>query len=201
MDPLPFSTMIYLGSLLAGWVLLPLIPAILIYWLFPNTAVAVEGPFASLTVKAGGAFAAYLVVFAALIPLVQTTKDTIGGFQRQFWTVKGQIKLLNADGLEFRSDDLIKKLRMRPPAFSVESYHATLKILEDDGQLPFPIIIEIPEFGEHVMTLKTAEATIDPYKKTIQLKAPILISPAPVLGSNRPISVSQSDRAHATETR
>jgi hypothetical protein len=40
-------------------VLCPLIPAILIYRLFPETKVSVPGPLAGLTLRAGGAFAAY----------------------------------------------------------------------------------------------------------------------------------------------
>lgn len=193
-------TMIYLGSLYAGWVLLPLIPAVLIYWLFPNTAVAVDGPFANLTVKASGAFAAYLIVFAATYSLIQTTRDTIGGFQRQFWTVRAQIKLVNAEGIEVRSDDLINKLRVRPPTFAVDSYLATLKVLEDEGQLPFRITVEIPEFGEEPVDLKAAQigATVDAYKKTILLKEPILIRKSPNMGSNRPTFVSQSERAQAS---
>ena len=70
------------------WVLLPLVPAILIYWLFPNTAVAVSGPLASLTVRASGAFAAYLAVFLVTYPLVQRTEQTIGGFQHPFWKIR-----------------------------------------------------------------------------------------------------------------
>jgi hypothetical protein len=190
--------MIYLGSMYAGWVLLPLIPAILIYWLFPSTAVAVDGPFANLTVKASGAFAAYLIVFAATYPLVQTTRDTIGGFQRQFWTVRAQIKLLTAEGREIRSDELIKKLRVRPPAFNIDSYYATLKILEDEGQLPFMVIMEIPDFGEEVIGLRTAQAKIDPYKKIIELKDPIQIRQPPMIGSNRATPVSQPDRSQAS---
>ena len=37
------------------WVLLPLAPAVLIYWLFPNTPVAVSGPLSGLTVRTGSA--------------------------------------------------------------------------------------------------------------------------------------------------
>ena len=41
----------------------PLVPAVLIYRLFPNTRVSVSGPLAGLTLRARGAFAAYLVTF------------------------------------------------------------------------------------------------------------------------------------------
>jgi hypothetical protein len=200
---LSMMTMIYLGSLYAGWVLLPLIPAVLIYWLFPSTTVAVDGPFANLTVKASGAFAAYLIIFAATYSLMQTTKDTIGGFQRSFWTITAQIKLLNTDGLEIRADDLIKKLRVRPPPLAVDSYLATLKVFESEGQLPFRITMEIPDFGEEAVDLKTQiGATTNLFRKTIEFKEPIQIRKSPDMGSNRPTPVLQLDRAQAsTETR
>jgi hypothetical protein len=202
MDMLALMTMIYFGSLYISWVLLPLIPAILIYWLFPNTAVAVDGPFANLTVKASGAFAAYLIVFAATYPLVQTARDTIGGFQRQFWTVRAQIKLVNSDGKETRSDELVQNLRVRPPVYHVDSYHATLKVLEEEGQLPHMITIEIPGFDNKPIILKSARAaaTVDHYKKVIELNEPILINQKPNLGANRATSVSQADSRASTES-
>ena len=58
------------------WVLLPLVPSVLIYRLFPNTAVAVSGPLANLTIRASGAFAAYLIIFVFTYPLIQTTKES-----------------------------------------------------------------------------------------------------------------------------
>src|SRR5262249_1973110 len=64
--------------LLGIWVALPLVPAILIYRYFPNTQVAASGPLAGLTVKASGAFAAYLVVFLLIFGLVSPIKDVIG---------------------------------------------------------------------------------------------------------------------------
>ena len=43
-------------------VLVPMIPLIVIYRLFPDTAVAVTGVLSGLTVRATGAFAAYLIL-------------------------------------------------------------------------------------------------------------------------------------------
>jgi hypothetical protein len=46
------------------YVLLPLIPAVVIFKLFPDTKVTVSGPLQNLTVNATGAFAAYVVTVA-----------------------------------------------------------------------------------------------------------------------------------------
>jgi hypothetical protein len=55
------STVGYSFSLYVLFVLLPLVPAVLIFWLFPESKVAVTGPLQGLTVNATGAFAAYII--------------------------------------------------------------------------------------------------------------------------------------------
>src|SRR5215469_5170360 len=65
-------------GLLALWVLLPLVPAILIYRLFPNTPVVAAGPLAGLRTNASGAFAAYLIVFVITFFLVSSIRDSLG---------------------------------------------------------------------------------------------------------------------------
>ena len=60
------------GGLFGLWVLLPLIPSILIFLIFPMTTIMTRGPLALLTLRAGAAFVAYLIVFAAGYPIVQT---------------------------------------------------------------------------------------------------------------------------------
>jgi len=71
-DPVLDSFVLYLL-----YVLLPLIPAVLIFWLFPEGTVAVEGPLQNLTVKATGAFAAYVVTVVLGFFLVQYVETQI----------------------------------------------------------------------------------------------------------------------------
>jgi hypothetical protein len=80
--------------LLTIWVALPLLPAVLIYRLFPNAPLVVTGPLAGLTIKTGGAFAAYLLIFLLIKSQVETTKDFIGGAMRSYWeiTLENQFK-------------------------------------------------------------------------------------------------------------
>ena len=181
-----------LFGIYAGCILLPLIPAVLIYRLFPSTTVAVSGPLPNLTVRASGAFAAYLVVFAMTYPLVQTTKETIGGFQRQFWTINGQVKLIDAEGKEIRSQSLLNKIAVttKPEPHTVQSYHVRLKVVEG-GEGDFPlVIVQIPQFGEKVIDLKSIRAgiKIDHYYKTIDLREPIIIQEVSHTGAIRTLS-------------
>jgi hypothetical protein len=129
--------------------------------------------------KASGAFAAYLIVFAATFPLIQTTKETIGGFQRQFWTIHGQVKLIDTDGNEMRSQSLLNKIKVttNPDPHTVQSYYVRLKIVEG-GEGDFPlVIVQIPEFGERTLDLKSLAAStkVDYFYKTIDMKEPIII--------------------------
>src|SRR6266404_1962451 len=101
--------------LLAVWVLLPLIPAVLIYRLFPNTSVAVSGPLASLTVRAGGAFAGYLAVFAAIYILVRPAANIVGGFEHSLWSVTGRAQLVDKDDKPRVAADLLAKLKLTQP--------------------------------------------------------------------------------------
>jgi len=157
-------------------VLMPLIPAILIYRLFPSTGVAIRGPLANLSIRASGAFAAYLIVFMVTYPLVQTTKETIGGFQRQFWTISGVVKLLGINGNEITSNDLLNRIDIKTePKLHVIGAHLRLKVVESgEGDLPL-ITVEIPKWGRRDIDLKSISVSIDNYRKTMDLKEPIII--------------------------
>lgn len=190
-----WMVLIGLGALYFAWVMLPAVPAILIYRLFPNTTVAVSGPLAGLTVKAGGAFAAYLIIFAATYePLIPPTRDIIASWQRQFWTINGDIKLVRADGSDQPySESLFSKLRVVKPVIKMfDSNQATLKMEDHDGQWPV-IVIEIPNFGEKAIPLKSmgSKIEINRFRKTINIKEPIIIQEASSGGAVGPISSTQ----------
>jgi len=137
--------------LLGVWVALPLLPAILIYRLFPNTQVAASGPLAGLTVKASGAFAAYLIVFVFIFPLVNMTSDAIGSGVRPFWEITGEVKLIDHHGQEIQNMALLEKmdLRTKPQVLGHTGEILSLKLPQDArGKLP-RIQVVIPKWGEH----------------------------------------------------
>src|SRR5688500_6357198 len=57
-------------ALNALWILLPLVPAVLIYVIFPKSQASAKGLFAGLTIRGGGAFAAYFIVLLASYPVL-----------------------------------------------------------------------------------------------------------------------------------
>jgi hypothetical protein len=92
--------------LLGFWVSLPLLPAVLIYRLFPTTSVAASGPLANLTINASGAFAAYLIVFLIIMPMVNAIQNRIVGELRPSWEIRGQVQLVN-QGKPVSREDLL----------------------------------------------------------------------------------------------
>jgi hypothetical protein len=57
----------------SGWVLLPLVPAILIHRVLPKNTIEVNGPLQGLTVKATGGIASYLVLLLLVGAQMQST--------------------------------------------------------------------------------------------------------------------------------
>lgn len=73
LDSSESTNFLYGVILILVWLLAPLIPAILIYRLFPSSEAFVEGPLQGLKVNAGGAIAGYVILLLLSLILVQPT--------------------------------------------------------------------------------------------------------------------------------
>ena len=100
------------------YLLIPLIPAILIFKNFPETKVAVSGPFQSLTVNTTGAFAAYLLI--VLLGAYPVGRAELQLQWSRFYPVKGVIDL--------NANQIIQGLPN-------ESYWTVSEITNSKGQL------------------------------------------------------------------
>src|SRR5438309_501920 len=107
------------------YLLLPLVPTIVIYWLFPSTAVAVTGPFSSLSVNATGAFAAYFVTVLLGYSLVSDIATSLHRKELGRWVVQGRLVLKDASGNSIEDprqrEQLISQLQVTtmPPFYLV----------------------------------------------------------------------------------
>jgi hypothetical protein len=75
--------------------LLPLVPAILIFLMFPKSSVAAQGPLQGLSIRAGGAFGGYLIILLVLISWISfsgITKAT------RTWTVYANVYVKDDKG-------------------------------------------------------------------------------------------------------
>ena len=181
---------VQLMGLLALWVLLPLIPAILIYWLFPDNKVAVTGPLAGLKVNASGAFAAYLIVFLVVIPKVTQTYNTIGTSVHGTWAISGKLQLIGKDGKDVHSANYFQKAAVRtvPSAVSIQDPIFFITLPDVRGGNPI-FVVEIPDFGGAMKEVKAEE--INWFDRTVEIKAPIVIREEPRnSSSDRPLTAS-----------
>src|SRR6266496_2817914 len=85
-------------ALNASWVLLPLVPAVLIYLIFPKSTTTLRGPFAGLTIRSSGAFAAYFIVLVATTPLLIRQNNNLESLLHPSWIITGTIQLEDVDG-------------------------------------------------------------------------------------------------------
>jgi hypothetical protein len=184
--PMFLFTFLCLLVLLAVWVSLPLLPAILIYRLFPNAPLIVSGPLAGLTVKTGGAFGAYLIIFLLIKSQIDTTKDFIGSAMRSYWQITGEVSLLDESGKEIDAlDQVLQDVRTRPSTVTHDGATLSFKIPEDKiGHVPKVVLYFPHGSGWAPLNLEDLDdtapwwkfwkwfdhkPTIDPFLKTIDI--------------------------------
>ena len=147
-----FSAQGYYLVMMGVAILLPLIPALLLFWLLPSDA-SVSGPFKGMKFKLGGAFAGYFVLFVALQYYFPAPE-----LQRyQVWHVKGRYTL------EGHPDALVaSEVLIDPPDVNVAGQTFTLDIPVDSdeaGKPKFPslMISHAPCHGNGTIDLGLAE--------------------------------------------
>lgn len=162
------------------YVLLPMIPSIVIYRMFPDTKVSATGVLANLNFKTTGAFAAYVVTVFLGFFLVQKTHHQIAQISNPVWTLKAKVDLLNPDGSTYQGSNLIETLVVSIDP-ELQQINGNKVILSVPGskrnwertQLKF----DIPNFGYHILDLGEASenATIDEYELLMKLSDSIPI--------------------------
>jgi hypothetical protein len=152
--------------LLAIWVGLPLVPAILIYRYFPETQVTASGTVAGMMVKASGAFAAYLVVFLLITTVVNATKDVIGAGMRPFWEIRGNVKLVDENGKPISGDELLQTIKFEVVPDPLGHAHGKLrlKVPQEGGDFP-EIYVVIPGWGKSESIDLNRDSWLEQWKK------------------------------------
>jgi hypothetical protein len=91
------AAVLYSFGLYILYVLLPIVPAVVLFRLFPDTKVAVSGPLQNLTLNATGAFAAYVVTVGLGYFVVQNVEDQIKELTTaKVWTVEVPVQLVDS---------------------------------------------------------------------------------------------------------
>jgi len=165
-------------------VLVPLIPAVLIYRMFPDTKVAVSGPLQGLTVKATGAFAAYVITLLIGYGIVKNTPELIGGMVATTWKVHATIKLYDHDNKPLAGSGSLESMHVefRPRLHSPgdDRIHVTIPLEKADS---WPsIVFTMAGFENRALDLqeKIAEGKVVRNNRTreITVKDPIILNRA-----------------------
>jgi hypothetical protein len=175
-EPIVLSFILY-----ALYVLLPLVPTVVIYRMFPNTAVAVSGPLANFSVNATGAFAAYIVTVLLGWFLVSEVADMIRTRERVSWNVTGKLVLTDPSGGDMAGDsqkrkDLLKLLQVTvvPPQFWSTEDAIVAKTTLNERE-PTTLTYTIPHFGSTDRTPNRQNASWDYVTHEVTFHDPIKI--------------------------
>lgn len=163
-------TAVWLSILLyVLFVLVPLLPAIAIYKIFPKTKVGLKGPLQDLQVNASGAFAAYLIVAIVGIFLVNNASTLIRGLASETAEVTSKIVLLDENDKPLPDDqidhlfDLIQP-RITPPheIITKNSVRITLPMKDAPGAIIQYILRDFTTGQADVTAgMRTGERTFD----------------------------------------
>jgi len=179
MDQTAFAVLLSYG-LYVLYVLLPLIPAVIIYRMFPDTRVTAEGSVSNWKVKAGGAFGAYITVVLLGYVVVARTEEIIGGMSACTWTISGKVELRDNKDQLVNGNRLLKTLQVTlvPDIVTKNNQFVELRIPGSGPTLSNATIgLSIPMFGEETIDLEHPQYHVskDSYGKKIEFTDPIVI--------------------------
>jgi hypothetical protein len=182
-------------ALFGLFVLLPIIPASLLYRWFPDTKVSAKGVLSKFTINSSGAFAAYLVTVLVGYFVVAPINEAILGLVKApsgVWTVRGNLQLQDNQGIRIEETNLYDSLSFEfNPEFLVhKNGNMELKIPElEAGVIPrYLITVNVDGFGQKTLSLSklidNADVEVDAKQHLIKLKAPVIVKTVNV--PNRP---------------
>ena len=176
--------------ILSALVLLPLIPAFILFKALPSTAV-VKGPLAGFNVDLGGAFGGY-VALAVFLAGFYHTKLTAP----ETWTVQGELQTVNGE----LPTDLICKLK--PPTLQIEDGKFEFEVPVTASKKQLNLVFEARGYRSATVPVKGLDGTLlaggkydqKLYKssQTIVLQKPIVMEKKPqptteAVASARPV--------------
>ncbi|ROZ63401.1 hypothetical protein [Ramlibacter sp. WS9] len=147
-----FDQQVFLQSVLLYllWVCGPLIPAVLIYRLFPDTKVSAQGPLSNLTIRAGGAFAAYIIVFLVAYPLSVRQHAILGASLKPYWTLQAEVIASDEQGKPIMYSNFYNGMNVTfaPEIQVVTGRQVTLKVPMTGLGNGWPkITFQVPHYG------------------------------------------------------
>jgi len=118
MAPETISALAMFG-IYAIYVLLPIIPTVVIYRMFPDTTVSIGGVIQGLRIDATGAFAAYIATVLLGTWIAKSAVGLVQGYERSMWTVTADVELRDPSGRPLNDAQDLEQLTVDlvPPIF------------------------------------------------------------------------------------
>ncbi len=197
-------------------ILLPLIPAVLLFKVLPSTG-EVDGTFQGMRYKFGGAAAGYFAVMAVLAlrvfpelkdqtaqlaQIAKAQQDALQVDRYETWHVKGAVNLAKTDPNQPPAD---MRVRLVPPAFQSMpggGFDYEVPVLARGNERTFPnVVFDHEGYAGFTLCLtgksqcdfgnSWVDQEADLSKHIIKLRAPILLEPiAPYTGGQQPVPVA-----------
>jgi hypothetical protein len=172
----------FVGTLFA-WIAIPLLPAWLTFRITPSQQLGLRGPLQGLTLRASGAFSAYLVVFLTSSMFVWTIATGVIGrmVNDTTWTVTGKARFFDSEGAPLATAPNMSQavVRMSPEPHSITPEIVSLHLPFKDYEKP-AIYVEIPGWGGGRIAFTNASDFIeDSFAKRIQLKNYVIFRQQP----------------------
>jgi hypothetical protein len=177
------------------WVVVPLLPAVVIYRLFPEAATDTQWKILGVVLKAGGASGFYFAILGlAFFKFLEPTADFIKSLHQPFWIVEAPIKFFDADNKDIiPTTSSPEQISVQPFAYDFKqtdekSYLVTLRFSELNGETDSIRLIFPEGVGYiHLKELMTKDNTFPLQKKiTLTKDPPIKIQPPLKGGQNQP---------------
>jgi hypothetical protein len=177
------------------WVVVPLLPAVIIYRLFPEAPVATQWKVLGIVLKAGGASGFYFAILGlAFFRFLEPTTDYIKSLHQPFWTVEVPIRFFDADNKDIiPTTNSPEQFRVQPFAYDFKqtgerSYLVILRFSELNGETDSIRLIFPEGVGYIHLRELMPKANTFPFQKKISLpkEAPTEIHPPLKGGQNQP---------------
>jgi hypothetical protein len=145
--------------------LLPIIPAVIIYRLFPggrasgtqSTGDSIEGSVGGWKIKAVGAWAAYVTAFALGAWVIKSTTvpliKAVGG--ASVWKIDSDFKFVDEKDNEI--SDTVDKLQIEPPEVKPWGKHATITVFSETLDPPDQIQVKMEGYDYKIVNLAGSE--------------------------------------------
>lgn len=169
------------------FVLVPIIPAALLYKWFPDSQVSANGVLSKFKINSSGAFAAYLVTVLLGYFVIADIKETVlflaKSSSAHVWVVRGDLQLQDKNGNEITETSLFEtrlSFDFKPDFLIHKDGNVDLQIPgPGSGELPQLLItVNVDGFGQETLCLSKLtddDAIIDRTSHLIHLKKPLII--------------------------